>query len=93
MKKKLLLMTLLGVGLLCTKSFSQGSPEYGTGMKINIDKEGTKTLRFIFWNQIWMHSVENNPGTLINGNAENKTWDIGARRLRFLALAQISQFH
>lgn len=90
MKKKLLLMTLLGVGLLCTKTFSQGSPDYGTGMKINIDKEGTKTLRFIFWNQIWMHSVENNPGTLINGNAENKTWDIGARRLRFLALAQIS---
>lgn len=83
-------MTLLGVGLLYIQAFSQGSPDYGSGMKLNIDKEGTKSIRFIFWNQIWLRSVENNPGTLVNGNSESNTWDVGARRLRFLALAQIS---
>jgi hypothetical protein len=90
MKKKLLILTMMAASLYSTNTLAQGSPDYGTGMKLNIDKEGTKNIRFIFWNQVWLRSVDNNPGTLVNGNQESSTWDIGARRLRFLAIAQIS---
>ncbi len=80
----------IGLSIISLNVFAQGSPDYGSGLKLNIDKDGSKYIRFIFWNQIWMRSMENNPGTLVNGRAENTTFDIGARRLRFLAIAQIS---
>lgn len=69
---------------------AQGSADYGSGLKLNINNEGTKNIRFIFWNQTWVRSTENNPGTLVNGEKSSSTWDIGARRLRMLAVAQIS---
>ena len=71
-------------------SFSQGSPEYGSGIKINLNQEGTRFIRFINWGQIWLRSQQNNPGSVINGEVRNKTWDIGARRLRVITYAQIS---
>jgi hypothetical protein len=73
-----------------TESLAQGSPEYGSGMKLNINPEGTKFVRFITWHQIWARSIENNPGTLVNGKAEDNTTDMGIRRSRFLVLAQIN---
>ncbi|MCA0427695.1 MAG: porin [Bacteroidetes bacterium] len=69
---------------------SQGSADYGSGLKIGINEDKSKYIRFIFWNQIWARYIENNPGTLVNGVSEDKTFDIGGRRLRFLAIAQIS---
>lgn len=71
-------------------SFAQGSEDYGSGLKVNLDKDGKKYVRFIIWNQIWMRSTQNNPGTQVNGETKSNTWDIGARRLRFLAYAQIT---
>lgn len=71
-------------------AFSQGSTEYGSGLKVNLKEDGSKYMRFIIWNQIWMRSIENNPGTMINGVAANNSWDIGARRLRALVYAQIT---
>jgi hypothetical protein len=70
--------------------FAQGSSDYGSGLKLNINPEGTKYVRFILWNQMWMRSIQNNPGTAVNGNPANSTFDIGARRLRMLAYAQIT---
>jgi hypothetical protein len=86
MKKIILLATVL----VTTVSFGQGSPDYGGGMKFNLNPEGTKYMRFIAWNQIWMRSSEMNPGTLIGGEPATKQEDIGMRRLRLLAYAQIS---
>ena len=71
-------------------SFSQGSPEYGSGIKINLNQDGTRFIRFINWGQIWLRSQQNNPGSVINGEVKNNTWDIGARRLRAITYAQIS---
>ncbi len=70
--------------------FSQGSPDYGSGMKFNLNAEGTRYMRFITWGQIWVRSQQNNPGSVINGEVKNNTWDIGARRLRMITYAQIS---
>lgn len=69
---------------------AQGSDDYGKGLRINLDKEGDKYIRFLLWNQIWARSTENNPGTMQNGDPKDNTWDIGARRVRILAYAQIS---
>jgi hypothetical protein len=44
----------------------------------------------IAWNQIWLRSAEMNPGTMIGEPASTAT-DIGNRRLRFLAYAQVSK--
>lgn len=86
MKKSFILSALL-----CSAfAFSQGSPDYGGGMKFNLNPEGTKYMRFITWNQIWMRSSEMNPGTMIGEQGVNTQEDIGLRRLRLLAYAQIS---
>lgn len=68
----------------------QGSTEYGSGLKLNLNPEGTKYIRLILWNQIWARSVKNNPGTAINGEAADRSFDIGARRIRTIVYAQLS---
>lgn len=91
MKKRLLYMlsaaTALCMGL---QSFAQGSSEYNAGLKLKINEDGSKYIRFIVWNQMWARYIQNNPGTTVAGTPENNTFDLGARRLRFLAYAQIS---
>jgi hypothetical protein len=87
MKKTILILSLLMFSGLV---FSQGSPDYGGGLKFNLNPEGSKYMRFIAWNQIWMRSSEMNPGTMIGDEAITKQEDIGLRRLRLLAYAQIS---
>ena len=85
--KKILLFVVL---LITTFSFGQGSPDYGGGLKFNLNPEGTKYMRFIAWNQIWMRSSQMNPGTMIGDEGISTQQDIGLRRLRLLAYAQIS---
>jgi hypothetical protein len=69
---------------------AQNSEGYGSGLKLNINPEGNKYVRFLIWNQIWARSIDNNPGTSVNGDPSDNSMDIGARRLRVLAYAQIS---
>lgn len=87
MKKTILILSLL---MFSGLAFSQGSPDYGGGLKFNLNPEGTKYMRFIAWNQIWLRSSVMNPGTMIGDEAITKQEDIGLRRLRLLAYAQIS---
>ena len=77
--------------LLSLEGFSQGSTDYGAGLKFNLNEDGSKFMRVIAWNQIWMRSAQMNPGTMIGGEATSTATDIGNRRLRFLAYAQISK--
>ena len=54
-------------------------------------KVGDDTLvRFIAWTQVWTRLIENNPGTSVQGSAEDISTDIGIRRAHFLALGKIS---
>ncbi|WP_266365325.1 porin [Tellurirhabdus rosea] len=68
----------------------QGSAEYGSGLKFNLNPEGTKYMRLIMWNQIWFRHTQMNPGTTVNGTPASTATDVGARRLRMLAYAQIT---
>jgi hypothetical protein len=87
MKKVIILFLTLAFG----KVSGQGSADYGGGMKLNINPEGTKYVRFITWNQTWFRASQMNPGTAINGEAAKNNTDVGMRRLRMLAYAQISK--
>src|SRR5690606_4161464 len=61
------------------------------GFKIKLDDDDKSYLRLMFWNQIWFRSIDMNAGTQVNGHAVNRTYDIGARRLRMIATAQLSE--
>lgn len=87
-KQRLVAVSALLLGSLGLRA--QGGENYGSGLKVNINPEGSKYVRVILWNQIWARSVQNNPGTLVAGAPSSSTWDIGARRLRGLAYAQVS---
>jgi hypothetical protein len=91
MKKTLQTFTLaMGYAMLSLQLQAQGSNDYGAGMKFNINPEGSKYVRLITWSQIWARSIQNNPGTMVNGTPQDKTFDVGGRRLRMLAMAQVS---
>ena len=82
---------LLFFSILSTATvLAQGAPEYGSGLKLNLNSEGSKYVRFILWNQIWAKSVKNNPGTLVGGEPADRSFDIGARRIRTIVYAQLS---
>lgn len=85
------ILTFIGLALLSTSLYSQGSPDYGNGLKLNLTPEGDKYVRFILWNQIWLRNTEMNPGTMIADEATKNSWNIGNRRLRALAYAQITK--
>ena len=60
-------------------------------LTLKLNEEGSKFIRFIVWNQMWARVIENNPGTLgVNGLPANTSSDIGIRRARVLAYAEIS---
>ncbi|MDX5478227.1 MAG: porin, partial [Cyclobacteriaceae bacterium] len=60
-------------------------------LTLKLTDDGSKYVRFLIWNQLWMRATENNPGTLgVDGQPNNNSFDIGIRRARFLAYAQIS---
>jgi hypothetical protein len=39
-------------------------------MKFNLNEDGSKYMRFIAWNQIWLRSSQMNPGTMIAGKRQ-----------------------
>ncbi|KAA6434847.1 porin [Rufibacter glacialis] len=84
---------LCAVGAYCVGVLSvqgQNAPEYNGGLKIKLNDKEDYYVRFMFWNQIWARHTEQNPGTLVNNTPQERSFDIGARRLRLLAMAQLS---
>lgn len=59
-------------------------------LKIKFNEDGSKYLKFGFWNQTWLRFIENNPGTAVNGVPQETTYDAGIRRMRITATAQLS---
>jgi hypothetical protein len=81
--KKLLTVTGLFLSLL---TFAQGSPDYGGGLKFNLNPEGTKYMRFIAWNQVWLRSSDLNPGTMIGDEPATTHEDIGLASFTFISV-------
>lgn len=84
-------LLIMGLSLLAIwPAVGQGSSDYGSGLKFNLNPEGNRYVRFIIWNQIWFRSMDLNPGSAINGIPTDHSTDIMARRARMLAYAQIT---
>lgn len=85
--KKIYLITV--ILLISLKGFSQGSPDYGAGMKFNLNEEGSKYLRVISWAQIWGQYNSDRP---LDGNGNKQAdLDFSVRRARVLMYAQINK--
>lgn len=83
--------------ILCQTAFAQVLEEKSAvdhsyhPLKLKLSEDGSKFVRFIVWGQMWASINENNPGTLgASGQPSTYTSDIGIRRARVLAVAQVS---
>jgi hypothetical protein len=60
-------------------------------LTLKLSDDGSKYIRFLIWNQMWIKATENNPGTLgVDGLPSNSSATLGIRRARLLAYAQVS---
>ncbi|SHE52484.1 porin [Chryseobacterium sp. OV279] len=62
-------------------------------LKINLNAKGDKWLKFGISSQIWLRSIDNNPGTLVNGVPQEQTYDASIRRMRLIIQSQVTPFY
>uniref|UniRef100_UPI0040498D52 hypothetical protein n=1 Tax=Flavobacterium sp. TaxID=239 RepID=UPI0040498D52 len=79
MKKRILFFYCL----FSAVSFAQGSPDYGSGMKVKINEDGSKYMRVIAWGQMWAQYNDNVAD-------DEKSTSLSTRRARILTYAQIT---
>jgi len=75
---------------VCPKLSAQSpGPEFKEGMRVKLDSTGRKYIQFSTWATFWARSAELNPGTLINGIAQDNVTDFSLRQFRFLTYSQL----
>ena len=85
MKKSFLAFGLL----LCFSSFAQTSIE-SEALKYKLNESGSRFFQVTFLNQTWLRFNQSNPGTLVLGDPQQSTFDIGLRRTRLQLFGQIT---
>ncbi len=60
------------------------------GWKTYLSADSTTFIKLNFVSQIWVRYNDNNPGTTINGQLENNTYDVGLRRTRLVLSGQLT---
>jgi len=58
-------------------------------LQVYLSKDSTSYLKFSGLGQFWVRYNENNPGSTLNGYAQSESYDVGIRRLRFVAQGQL----
>ena len=76
---------------LPSSASAQGSDIYGTGIRIKLNDDGSRYIRFLTRHQIWFRYLQNNPNSYIHEAAAPTSFDIGIRRSRFLLHTQIDK--
>ena len=95
-RKTLLLASLCGLALSVASPLTASAEEKEKkrdkykGLTLKLSDSGF--IRFITWHQVWVRFTEMNPGSLVNGTEQDNYFDIGLRRSRFLAFAEINDF-
>jgi hypothetical protein len=77
------LVTSCALFLLSLTAFAQGSTEYGGGLKVSLNEDGSKYFRLITWHQAWLTGADNSAGDF--------TVTPSLRRSRMLMYAQINK--
>ncbi|WP_420387290.1 hypothetical protein [Roseivirga sp.] len=73
---------------LCTMAFQANAQNKELRFKLNDD--GSQYVKATFLNQTWVRWNQNNPGSFVDGAAEDNTFDIGLRRTRIQIFGKIS---
>lgn len=81
MKKWLLCFFL--ILLLPDVFLAQGSPDYGSGIRLNISNDGSKYIRILAWGQVWLQYADNKA-------SDERPVELSLRRARVLTYAQIT---
>ena len=93
-----LVLATASVAFLCAGSFDARAEEAPKEKKrdkykgLTLKLSDTEFIRFITWHQVWTRFTEAAPGTTVNGRSRENYFDIGLRRSRFLAFAEINDF-
>ncbi|MFY1047168.1 porin [Chryseobacterium sp. GP-SGM7] len=104
MKKLILLTAFLSLTLINAQDSLQTVKQKETNvpeknpldigeLKLNIDSKGEKWVKVGINSQIWLRNIENNPGTLVNGNPQDNTYDASIRRMRVTMQTQLTPFY
>ncbi|MDR4950977.1 porin [Chryseobacterium sp. ES2] len=102
MKRMLLILGLIGAPMAYSQdTLKLKKPEITTEknpldigeLKINLNPKGDKWLKFSVSSQIWLRSIENNPGTAVNSVPQQETYDAGMRRMRLTIQSQVTPFY
>jgi len=59
-------------------------------LKLKLTADGSKYIKATVLNQTWVRWNQSNPGTTVNGEPTDNTFDIGLRRTRMQLFGQIS---
>ncbi len=59
-------------------------------LKFSLSEDGSDFIQFSGLVQTWVRFNGSNPGTTVNGTKEQRTFDIGIRRLRFQVFGQLT---
>ena len=90
MKKLASLLALIIVVQASPADATDKAAGYGQGVRLDLDESGDTYVRFITWHQLWTRFTEYNPGTEVQGNADESGFDVGLRRSRFLAYGRLA---
>ena len=82
-------LSVLILFLLSSLAFSQGSPDYGGGLKVNINEDGSKYFRVISWAQVQAQYNSDKPLDAKGNEQADMSYNV--RRARVLLYAQINK--
>ena len=62
-------------------------------LTLRLGESDDRFIKFGLNSQVWFRSIENNPGTLVNGLPQDQTFDVGLRRMRLTMQTQLSPWY
>lgn len=71
--------------------FSMASRAQQQALRVYLENDSSSYAGLRLTGQLWMRLNENNPGTLINGQASSSFFDISVRRIRLQTYARIRE--
>jgi hypothetical protein len=75
-----------------TQALPQSSPApTREELKLNLNEDGSRYLKWTFMNQVWVRYNESNPGTTVLTKKTPETFDFGLRRTRIQFYGQLSE--
>lgn len=90
---KFMLLPAIAMPFMAVNAIAQPAAEQKkplTELKLNLSEDGSKYVKATFLNQTWVRWNQSNPGTLVNGQPMDNTFDIGLRRTRMQLYGQIT---